>query len=101
MSGTPPRRGLRTLLPRPLWFAVIVVTSLAVGAITGAVAGSGGLTQDSCKGLSCSPTKFGWGDAARTGGQVAIAVFGIACLVAIAVRAFVRFAEGPPRAERE
>jgi hypothetical protein len=101
MSGTQPRRCARTLLNRRLWFGVMVMTSLVVGATTGAIAGSEGSTQDSCKALSCSPTKFAWGNATRTGGQVAIAVFVVACLIAIAVHAFLRFAEGPPRTERE
>jgi len=89
--------GLRVLTPPLRWLAVIVAASVVVGAITGALAGSGGATEDSCKAMTCEPTKFAWASAARAGGEAAVAIFVIGCVVAVALRALLRFAEGTPR----
>ena len=89
---------LRALTPPLLWLGVIVAASLVVGATAGALAGSQGSTQDSCKAMTCEPTRFAWASATRAGGEAAIAFFVISCLAAVALRALLRFAESTPRA---
>jgi len=90
-------QGLRALTPPLRWFGVIVAASVVVGGITGALAGSQGATQDSCKAMTCVPTRFVWASATRAGSEAAIAIFVIGCLAAVAIRALLRFAESPPR----
>src|SRR5450755_4055903 len=87
---------LRALTPPLPWLGVIGAASLVVGAIAGALAGSQGATQDSCKALTCEPTRFAWASATRAGGEAAIAIFVIGCLAAVALRALLRFAGSPP-----
>jgi hypothetical protein len=93
------RDAWRLLIPPLLWVAVVVGLVVLIGVIVGA--GAGGLwDRGGCNASTCTTAPFDWHAATKAGLRSAVLALVAGYVAVVGVRAFVRFADAGPPAEK-